>query len=255
MLRRDAKVLTGLIFFCAFEAQAAIILYEETFDAVSSPTYNTVFGVPTVVGAVGPFATHSLEFNSTGNSPTFYYDQIRFPFESPGSPYQGAGFDVFSVSFDIYTEDLLGSANQFVILFDTPTVRNLVFTGTGDIEVQNFGPGASGVIGSYIDRQLLSIDILFDIGADQWDILVDNAPVYSDSMNASFLRSIRFSHGAHLSNQVDFDATTYVDNILISTPSNISEPASLALLAFGVVLCVGGRRRKRAGVPSLAPGR
>jgi len=58
-------------------------------------------------------------------------------------------------------------------------------TRAGDIEIRSIGPGASGVIGSYSDRQLLSIDMLFDIGANQWDIMVDNAPLYSDSMDAS----------------------------------------------------------------------
>jgi len=255
MLRSGVKVMTGLFFFWSLNAQSATILYEETFDAVSSPTYSVVFGTPTVVGPIGPIATNSLEFNSTGNSPAFYYDQIRFPFESSGSPYQGAGFDSFSVSFDIYTEDLLGSPNDFTILFDTPTVRNLIFRGSGDIEVRNIGSGDSGVIGSYSDRQLLSIDMLFDIGADQWDILVDNAPLYSDSMDASFLRSIRFSHGAQTSGLIDFTATTYVDNILITTPSSIPEPTSIGLLAFGVLLCLGARRRRRVWAPVLALGR
>jgi hypothetical protein len=225
----------------SMSASAATILYQNDFDSLSLPTYTTVFGSAEVVGPVLGNATNSLAFNSAGNSPSFYYDQIQYGIDTIGSPYQGTSYQNFNVSFDIATDGLIGTGNQFAVLFDTPEVRNLIFGGDGSISVQNFGSGASSTIGSYVDKQNMQVNMNFDIGNNQWDIFLDNTLLYSDAMDASLLRSIRFSQGAKFSDQIDFNATAYLDNINISA---VPVPAAVWLFGSGLLCLAGFKRRK-----------
>lgn len=224
----------------------ASILYQNDFDTPSSPTFTTNFGNTEIVGPIFENTTNSLAFNSTGNtesnSSTFYYDQIQYGIDMPGSPYQGTSYQNFNVSFDIATEGLIGSANHFVVLFDTPTVRNLIFDNDGSINIANIGSGPSGVIGNYTDSTFMHIDMNFNIAGNQWDVLINNSLVYSAAMDADFLRSIRFSQGAKSSGNIDYNATTYIDNITISA---VPIPAAAWLFMSGL-LALSGLSRKHS---------
>jgi len=219
----------------------AVSLYQNDFDSVASPTYTTTFGSVELVAPVLGNATNSLAFNSRGNAASYYYDQISFGIDAFGSPYEGSNYQNFNVSFDIATDALIGSSNQFVVLFDTPTVRNLLFKGDGTIAVQNIGGGASSVIGNYTNQTSYNVNMDFDIGNNQWDIYIDDMLLYSDVMDASLLNSIRFSQGALSADVIDFNATAYIDNINISA---VPVPAAVWLFGSGL-LCLFGFKRSR----------
>lgn len=222
----------------------AVVLYQNDFDSAVSPTYTTVFGSTETVGPVLGNTTHSLAFNSTGNtinnSSTFGYDQIQYGIDTPGSPYAGTNYQNFNVSFDIATDGLIGSTNHFVVLFDTPTVRNLIFNNDGTINVANFGSGSSGVIGNYANNESIHVDMNFDITSNQWDVLINNSLLYSAAMNANYLRSIRFSQGAVTSSNIDYNATTYLDNVVISA---VPAPAAVWLFSSGLLALFGFTRK------------
>lgn len=231
------KIIATLAFSTISITSNAAILYQNDFDSLSSPTYTTVFGSPQVVGPVYGNSSNSLAFNSAGNAPSFYYDQIEYSIGSAGYNFQN-----YSVGFDITTENLTSSANQFAVLFDTPTVRNLIFGGDGTISVQNFGGGASGIIGNFTDTNSMRVDMDFNIADNRWDIFVDNALLYSDIMDANLLDSVRFSFGAKYADQVDYNATAFVDNITISA---VPVPAAIWLFGSGL-LCLLGFKRSQA---------
>ena len=218
----------------------ATVLYEDDFDSLSSPTFTPVFGSTQVVGPVLGNPTNSLAFNSAGNSSAFFYDQIRYPVDAPGSPYEGTGFDNFRLEFDIATTDLIGSNNQFVIFFDTPSVRSLTFGNDGAIRVNNPANPVFGAIGSYSDGSFRHVGMNFDIGNNQWDIFIDNALLYSGIMDADNLRSIRFSHGSRSSSVRDITSTTYIDNIVISA---VPLPAAVWLFGTALIGLIGLSRR------------
>ena len=222
MKKMSVKILLVIIVFlvgCGGGTNESIytdILYSNNFDTNSSPTYSITFGSPQIVGPIGQFTTNSLEFNSTGNFTQFYYDQIRYQIDATDSPYADLGKSSFHVNFDIITNELIGSSNEFHVLFDTPTVRDLLFTSEGAISINNPATGDSRVIANYADYEKMHVDIYFDINNNLWEVYINNMYVYGDVINGVSLRSIRFSHGAKLVGEADFNATTYIDNVLIS---------------------------------------
>jgi hypothetical protein len=236
------KRITGITLFFMITmstlANADTLLYQNNFDTAASPTYSTVFGDPQIVGPVLSDTTNSLAFNTAGNVDV--YDQIQYGIDALGSPYQGTSYSKFDVSFDIATTGLIGSTDYFAVLFDTPTVRNLYFNPDGTISTYNIGSGSSGVIGSYTDSQFMHVDMTFDIAANQWDISLDNTLLYSDAMDASYLRSIRFSHG--IISGIDPSATTYIDNVRISA---VPVPAAIWLFASGLLGLTGMAKRRQ----------
>ena len=240
------KGITGIALFCmsAISATAnAAVLYQNDFDTIASPTYTTVFGSTQVVGPVLGNTSNSLAFNSAGNTSSYYYDQIQYGVDVLGSPYQGTSYSKFDVSFDIAASGLIGSNDHFVVFFDTPTVRNLNFNPDGTISTFNTGSGASGVIGSYADNQFMHIDMTFDIAANQWDISLNNTLLYSDAMDADYLRSIRFSQGSLSPSVLDASATTYIDNVNISA---VPVPAAIWLFASGLLGLASMTKRRQA---------
>lgn len=198
-------------------------LYRTDFDSSSSLMYFTVYGKPEIVGPTGNFTTNSLAFNCSHSSnlpnhrrsEQFYYDQIEYRVDQQGSPFQGLGKSSFRVTFDMITRGLVGSPNQFVVLFDTPAVRNLIFSGEGNVYVEG-SKSKSGSISKFTDDQKVHVDIDFDINKDLWKVRIDEKPVFSGVINGNSLTSIRFSHGAKSAGKIDLNATTYIDNVHIS---------------------------------------
>jgi hypothetical protein len=83
----------------------------------------------------------------------------------------------------------------------------------------------------------------FDIAANQWDISLNNTLLYSDAMDADYLRSIRFSHGSLSPSVLDASATTYIDNVNISA---VPVPAAIWLFASGLLGLAGMTKRSQA---------
>ena len=121
----------------------------------SSPTRPSqiVFGAPIVSSSLGLLQNQPLVFNTTGNRPSFYYDQIILIVS------KNAAF--YYVAFDVLTQNLIGSTNQFKLLFDTPTVRNIVFRNNGTIYIQN--KGEHRVIGHFTENTLMHCEVYMDM--------------------------------------------------------------------------------------------
>ena len=59
-------------------------------------------------------------------------------------------------------------------------------------------------------------------------------------MDASSLQSLRFSHGAVFADSIDYTATTYLDNVVISA---VPAPATFLLMGSGLVMLSAVARR------------
>jgi len=228
---------TTVIMAASAGAHSSVLLHQSDWESPSSFTYTTNFGSAEVVPANGLFSSNSLAFNTTGNPGAFHYDQIDYAINGPmGGAYR--------VSFDIAISSLINSNNQFVVLFDTPTVKNLYFTNTGNIRL--FGGGLSTPLATYNEDEVMHFDMGFDITNSQWDIALNNVSLYSGAIKgtpAQYLRSIRFSQGlVNASNSVSNDATVFLDNVTIS---QLPVPSSLWLFACGMAgLLLKKRSRK-----------
>jgi hypothetical protein len=206
----------------------------------SQPTRpsSIVFGSPTVQRSLGALNNQPLVFNTTGNAPSFYYDQIALNVAKAQQHY--------FVSFDMLTQNLVSSRNDFVVLFDTPTIRNLEFNNDGSIGI--FGT-RSGTIGSFRDNTLMHFEIDIDMIKQNWTI----------SMNSNILcnwafvpdndiESIRFSEGLAIMN-VPQDNSTYVglDNIIVAN-APIPEPTTILLFAVGGLALRKKRENKHSEI-------
>lgn len=207
-------------------------LYSDNFDTLSKPTFSIVYGKPEVVGLIGFFPTsslalscsHSLNPISSRKADKFYYDQIEYRIDKPDSPYHGLGRSSFKVSFDIFAHGLVGSSDQFAVIFDTPSVRNLIFSGDGDVYIASFR--GTSPISKYSNDDKIHVDIAFDMKNDRWRVLIDGKELFTDVIRGELLTSIRFSHGAKTADVIDYTSTTYIDNILIGTESEGNDRTS-----------------------------
>jgi hypothetical protein len=240
------KYTAALICILSQSANSSVILHQSDWESPFTPTYTTRFGSPEISSPTGVFNSRSLAFNTSGNSPSNYYDQIRYDLGSAGSTYSN-----FQLSFDIYTDSLINSTNQFTIFFDTPTVRKLYFTEYGKIVVKP-GWGYQRVLANYNENERMHIDMMFNIGLNEWSIALDNVNIYSgiidDTTNpflkpAERLRSIRFSHGLYTGADGPNHLTTvYLDNVTISA---VPLPPVLWLFGSGLVGLAGMAKRKK----------
>jgi hypothetical protein len=176
----------------------------------SSPTRPSqiVFGAPIVSSSLGLLQNQPLVFNTTGNRPSFYYDQIEL--------IVGKNAAFYYVAFDVLTQNLIGSTNQFKLLFDTPTVRNIVFRNNGTIYIQR--PWEHRVIGHFTENTLMHCEVYMDMIQKEWTIFVNNNQIHSGLFNPDEdVRSIRFSLGL-VTSGTSPDHTTNVglDNIIVA---------------------------------------
>ena len=227
---------------------SAVVLYDidfnsdtvgstPTVDGSSSTISSINFGSPEVVDRIGRSYYQPLLFNTTGNTSPFYYDQIGLNL--------GNGFNHYTLDFQIYTEFLKGSVNNFAVFFDTPQVRRLDFANNG--QVMSFTQDGSQFHGNYLEGINLNVSVDIDLLNNMWSFNVHNIVSYTGAFTSigGDLNSIRFSLGNLSSNTGMFGLTNVaIDNILV-TGENISlpEPGTLALLAMGLVPLVLARRR------------
>ncbi len=189
MKRSNSPTLVTLVVAALSGPAAALeINLADSFEAADPADFGNVIGQVAVVPAGGVLASVALAFNTSGNEFQIY-DQIGYSLHNNGQAPQRVSF-----AFDLLTVDLIGTNNQFVVLFDTPQVRNVMFTPDGNIEVLNPGPGGSGIVGSFADRQTLAVDMQMDTAANLWELRIGGALLYSDTVDSFAIGSIRLSH-------------------------------------------------------------
>jgi hypothetical protein len=185
---------------------------------VTTPSY-ILFGQPIVSTSLGALHNQPLVFNSLGNTPgnssQFYYDQIVLNMDG------GTGF--YYTSFDIVTQNLIGSRNHFVVLFDTPTVENITFQNDGYIDLFYKTSIA------YQDNQLMHFEILMNIANKTTSISINGNEVYNGSFNpGQYLGAIRFSHGLRSgSDSIDCSSYVGIDNIIVADHVVTAKPAAI----------------------------
>jgi len=200
--------------------KADTIFYDITFSSPEhavgqapvigdSPTRPSliVFGEPIVSHSIGSLQDQPLIFNTAGNQPNFYYDQIRLDMD------RGNGF--YYVAFDMVTQNLIGSANHFSILLDTPGASQIEFKNNGLCSL--FG----GVTFTYRDNELLHFEITIDIDQELASINVNGTEYYNGGYvihgPLRFFRAVRFSLGlVNSDSSPDHTTNVGVDNIFVA---------------------------------------
>ena len=179
---------------------------------------DVVFGSPRVVSSYGTLDGQALEFNTVGNRPSFYYDQIHF-FIPPLSE------RFLRLSFDFYSQNTVDTPVKFVVIFDTPTINKLDLTEFGTIKLFSpFVPSPPGPIGNYEDGERYSLVVDVDLQQRLWTIFLDGTSLgtYNFLLDDK-VRSIRLSYGVTRSQQTPppSDVSMGVDNICISSSSSM----------------------------------
>jgi hypothetical protein len=186
-------------------------------DTVSSIN----FGTPTVVSAFGVLTDQPCEFDSFDNQG----DQIQLNLNDLPST------NFYTMDCDLVVADISGSNGEYVILFDTPTVRTIRFLANGDIVV--FVPGDPTVtIGTYTFGSLIHVRSEIDLGSDSWRIFLNNVPVHAGSFGGAVeIVAIRFSTNV-TTNPPGVSAG--LDNVLVDemTPTAVERESWAAIKAM-----------------------
>ena len=195
-------------------------------DSPATPSQNR--GEPIVVDSYGQFTDQPLLLNTLGNSPSFYYDSITLDMD------RGRGF--YYSSFDVLTHNLIGTDNNFTVLYDLPWVHNLSFINTGELNIF----GRENV--PFQDDTPMHFEVLMDIENDFAKVLLNGTLVYDDKLliylpnrneEDFYFRSLRFSHGLQSSiGTPNYSTNIAIDNIIV-TDYIVPEPATLLLLGIG----------------------
>lgn len=241
-MKKLLGITTLLLAICHGYSQ---VLYNVNFDAPAQPANHLVltgsapnfvsaivFGSPMVVPSFGGLAHQPLQFDMAGNDPSFYYDQIQLnlPQVSPPS---------IDVSFDFSSAGVVGGAGRFVMLFDTPSVRNVVFDTRGIWVQAPFVPET--VFGSFSDGETFHFGAHLDLVNHQMSVfkngvLLGSAPFSPDD----YIHDIRFSFGLKTSDQFPDGGAVGIDNILVVAAP---EPGSLSLIAVAFSLAVLSKKK------------
>ena len=230
----------GSLLLSPFAANAVIIThYDIDF---SSPTHSVgtapstgagmdqvseiIFGTPTVESTFAGVSDPSLHFNANATT----YEQIRLN--------MGQGYDNYQISFDFYSSNLSDSDYAFTLLADTPSVRNLSFSGTTG--VRYWAPFTQPINGgSFADNTSYHVTVDYDLAIGSMSIWLNNGLLGSRAFTTSGedIESFRFSlspamGGTGLDPSIDVN----LDNILVtSRTANAPEPSTLLLFSLGLV--------------------
>ncbi len=252
-----SKVFTITAAFCLlrFDSAHAVSMtyydigFSEPIHTVGSPPSegsnpdtisNIVFGEPLVESSFGVLTNESLVFNTAGNTPSFFYDQIKLDLANNSDRYR--------LSFDLSTNNFVntGSTNTFTLLFDTPEVRSISFNNNGTIRYFHPSEG-SGIIGNFSDNTLLKMIVDVNLATSTWNIFMNNDLLHSGIFFPSTddINSLRFSFGGI--NSSTFDSIG-LDNLQITNGEDLATvPEPLTILGAGTAVAFGaGFKRKLA---------
>ena len=144
------------------------------------------FGAPTVASSVGSLTDQPLKFDSLDGK----YDQILLGLRDLPLDH------VYCIESDVLI-DTNTRGRKFVILHDTPTIRNIEFINGVISAYVPYGvtdPYPGTPIGTYALGQVIRVHSEVDLAADAWKIFLDGILVHSGSFGrATRLSQIRVS--------------------------------------------------------------
>jgi hypothetical protein len=203
-------------------------------NTVTSIVSGRMFDTPRVVSSLGALTDQPLKFDSRD----WLYDQIALGLSDlPASR-------VYCIETDVLIE-IQGASGpalgRFVILHDTPTIRNIEFIGGVISAYIPYGvtdPYPGTPIGTYELGQVIRVHSEVDLAADAWKIFLDGVLAYSGSFgHARSLYQIRVS--------TMLGAVAAIDNVYVTpnhcepeldevastidaTPADVDPPATSA---------------------------
>jgi len=205
-----------------------------------TPTRN-VFGTEQVVSGFGALADQPVVLNTAGNSPGFFYDQFSLSL--------GYNQDTYHISFDVYTEGLIGSLNQFSMIMDFKSVTSFILASSGKISPAFWGGPAGNP--SYLDRHQMHVDISLNPRNNRGVTLLDGVLVGDGQIignsNPGDLQSVRFSLGLTGFGSIP-DNRSYValDNIVVTNGFVVPESGTPALALLSALFAMSFRGRSRS---------
>jgi hypothetical protein len=226
----------------AFGAIAAFPAYQIDFEQPASIPRNGPFISSSAalsminfgnigIGAFPGTGSNAAVFNTTGNpGPSFFYDQAALSFQRTGL--------LHYLSVDLYLTSILGTTNNFVILFDTPEVQPIVFNPDGSVSRSAYGLP----IGYFEENKLLHLEAIGDTVNQVLSVTLNGVPLASSPYSADHgrLSTIRFSLGAITSLDANAPGTSvYVDNLFASVP----EPSAVLLTLTALTILSTRRQR------------
>lgn len=226
-------------------------LYDITFSSPTHMVGQTVatgsgsetptsipFGSPTVVASFGTLTSQALKFDMTGNSPSFYYDQIQLQLPSISGP-------VLRLEFDFTSSQLVGSAAHFAILYDTPTVRSVSFDNSGALLVASQGHGIGWInssFGPFADNTFYRVRIDTDLVNETWSIFLNDQLAGSTAFYPEFaISTIRLGFGLKSALSSPDASAVAIDNLNMTVIPEANATAIYLLL----LAPVGMRLRRR----------
>jgi hypothetical protein len=167
-----------------------------------------------------PFATPSLELQDTVD---FGARLARFAF----TPQAEVTAGIVSMHMDLWFSEI---DNYLVYVrehqFSALSFFSLRFTSGGVFSLTDAGGSVSVTSNSYVAGQALSLDIVFDMGAGTYDLLIDQVLVVDDEPHGvepgRGVGSILLGTG----NDSDVAGTFYVDNILVTVTQSTAVSAT-----------------------------
>ncbi|RLA43409.1 MAG: hypothetical protein DRQ97_12825 [Gammaproteobacteria bacterium] len=189
-------------------------------------------GEPVVDTGFGSLSSQPLVFNpNVGTS-----EQIEL--------YLGLGYDNYKLSFDIETDNLVGSLYTFGIMIDTPQTRRLDFHGSAGIMTWTPYSGGSGMMGSLVDNQPMHVEVEIDLLGNRWTVDTGIHPIVSRYFTTSGddVESIRFGLSPwHGSATLDPGVSVGIDNIVVT--SNVIPEPHTATFVFSALAVLVVRRK------------
>lgn len=223
-----------------FNAPTNVAGQKPTVGNSSDKISRVVFGDPIVQDGFGSFSDQSLVFNTNVNT----YEQIKLDL--------GRGHDNYKISFDIETQNLVGSDYSFNMIADTPTVQTMSFHGTGNIKTYNpYTSFSGGKIGGFNDDDFMHVDIYIDLIENTWTIDTGVWPSFVTDFYASEndIKSLRFNLSPWRGgSDLDPSISIGLDNIIVT--SEVPEPTSPLMISIGLIGLAFFIRKRKVSIAS-----